>query len=134
MESDQQAIRRMLGAKRIAVVGISVKPWRASHRIAQYLRMAGYEVIPVNPRYREVIELPCYPAVKDAPGPIDVVNVLRRAEFCPDVVRDAIAAGARGVWVQSGIVSPEAARLAAEAGIDYVQDHCIMVEHMSRKQ
>jgi uncharacterized protein len=133
MSAAADPVERMLNARRVAVVGISHKPWRASYRIAQYLIDAGYEVIPVNPRYDEVFGLRCYPSVQAAPGPVDVVNVFRRAEFCGDVVRDAIAAGAKGVWVQSGIASEEAARLAADAGLDYVEDHCIMVEHASRR-
>ena len=76
--------------------------------------------------------LRCYPTVASIPEKVDVVDVFRRAEFCADVVRDAIAAGAKGVWLQTGIISDEARQLAAEAGIDFVQDRCMKVEHHFR--
>ena len=123
-------VRRMLAATRVAVVGLSDDPSRPSYGVASYLKSAGKEVLPVNPNCRQVLGLKCYPSLQDVPGPIDVVDVFRRPEFCPDVVRQAVAVGARGVWLQSGIVSDEARRIAAEAGIDFVQDRCIKVDHM----
>jgi predicted CoA-binding protein len=129
---DAGAIARMLGAKRIAIVGLSDDPNRPSHRIGEYLVSHGYDVVPVNPAHASVLGRKSYPALADVPGPIDVVNVFRRPEACADVARDAIAAGAKGVWLQSGIRNDAAKRLAAEAGIDYVENRCIMVEHMTR--
>jgi hypothetical protein len=126
------AVRRMLAAKRIAVVGLSDDPGRPSHDVARYLQSVGKEIIPVNPNHAKVMGLRCYPSLGAVPGPVDVVDVFRRPEFCADVVREAIAAGAKGVWLQTGIVSEEAERLAAEAGIDFVQDRCLKVEHMFR--
>jgi predicted CoA-binding protein len=129
--SDEAAvIRRLLAGRCVAVVGLSDDPMRPSHDVARYLQSAGKEIIPVNPNHARVLGLKCYPSVESIPGPIDVVDVFRRAEFCADVVRSAIAAGAKGVWLQTGIVSDEAERIAAEAGIDFVQDRCIKVEHM----
>jgi len=128
------AVDRMLKAKRIAIVGMSDDPSRPSHGIGSYLRVHGYEVIPVNPTHDVVLGLKCYARLSDVPGKIDVVNVFRRAEFCADVTRDAIAAGARGVWLQSGIRNEAARELAEEAKIDFVQDRCIMVEHMDRRR
>jgi len=122
-------MRRLLAAHRVAVVGISDKPDRPAHYVAKYLRDVGKQIIPINPNLQTVLGLACYPSLAEAPGPIDAVNVFRRAEACAQVVREAIAAGAKGVWLQSGIVSDEARRLAAEANIDFVQDRCIMVEH-----
>jgi predicted CoA-binding protein len=124
------AVRRMLAARRIAVVGLSDDPSRASHGVAGYLASAGKEIIPVNPNHATVMGRRCYASLEDVPGPVDVVNVFRRPEFCADVVRAAVAMGAKGVWLQSGIVSPEAERIARDAGIDFVQDKCIKVEHM----
>ena len=124
------AVRRMLGAKRVAVVGLSDDPSRASYGVASYLRSVGKEILPVNPNHDRVMGLRCYPSLADVPGPIDVVDVFRRPEYCADVVREAIAAGAKGVWLQSGIVSDEARRIATEAGIDFVQDRCMKVDHM----
>jgi predicted CoA-binding protein len=127
---EADAVRRMLAARRIAVVGLSDDPSRASYGVASYLRSAGKEVIPVNPNCRTVMGLECYPSLEAAPGPIDVVDVFRRPEHCADVVRSAVAVGAKGVWLQSGIVSDEAAEVAARAGIDFVQDRCMKIDHM----
>ena|SRR5687768_2288741 len=130
--NDADAIRRMLAGKRIAVVGLSHNPSRPSHDVASYLRSVGKEIVPVNPRYTSVMGLTCYPSLAAAPGPIDVVDVFRRAEFCPDVARDAVAAGAKGIWLQSGITSEEAREIAKKAGIDFVENRCLKVEHMFR--
>lgn len=124
------AVRRMLAGRRIAVVGLSDDPSRASHGVASYLASVGKEIIPVNPNHTRVMGRPCYPSLEAVPGPIDVVDVFRRPEFCADVVRSAVAVGAKGVWLQSGIVSDEAAKIAREAGIDFVQDRCLKVDHM----
>ena len=130
--SEAEAVARMLVAKRIAVVGLSDDPSRASYDVASYLRSAGKEVLPVNPNYATVMGLKCHPTLADVPGPIDVVNVFRRPEFCADVARDAAAVGAKGLWLQSGVRSEEAREIAREAGLDFVQDRCLKVEHMFR--
>ncbi len=130
--SDVDAISRMLGGGRIAVVGLSDDPSRPSYQIASYLKNEGYEVVPVNPTHATVMGLRSYPTLKDVPGEVDVVNVFRRPEFCAAITRDAIAIGARGVWLQSGVRNEEAKKLAQSAGIDFVQDRCIMVEHRIR--
>ena len=128
------AVNRMLQAKRIAIVGMSDDPDRPSHGIGGYLLSHGYEVIPVNPTHDEVLGMKCYPRLQDVPGPIDLVNVFRRAEFCADVARDAVAVRAKALWLQSGIRNEEARQLAREANIDYVHDRCIMVEHLHRRR
>ncbi len=129
---DSATIARMLGAGRIAIVGLSDDPGRPSYQIAAYLRSEGYEVVPVNPTHETVMGVKSYASLKDVPGEIDVVNVFRRPEFCADITRDAIAIGAKGVWLQSGVRNAEAKALAASAGVDFVQDRCIMVEHRIR--
>lgn len=129
-DSDADVIRRLLASNRIAVVGLSDDPSRPSYGIANYLLSAGKAVIPVNPNHASVMGLTCYASLEAVPGPIELVNVFRRPEHCADVVRSAIAVKARGVWLQSGIVSQEARALAEKAGIDFVQNRCIMVEHM----
>ena len=128
--STADAVRRMLAGKRIAVVGLSDDPTRASYGVASYLMSVGKEIIPVNPNHQTVMGLKCYPSLEAVPGQIDVVDVFRRPEFCPDVVHSAVAVGAKGVWLQSGIVSPEAERIARDVGIDFVQDRCLKVDHM----
>jgi predicted CoA-binding protein len=127
-------VDRMLEAKRVAVVGLSDDPSRPSHGIAGYLLSHGFEVIPVNPTHEEVLGRKCYARLADVSGGIDLVNVFRRGEFCADVTRDAIAVGAKGIWLQAGIRNEEAQRLADEAGVDFVQDRCIMVEHLARRR
>jgi len=120
----------MLNAKRIAVVGLSDDPSRASFGVARYLQSVGKQIIPVNPNCQQVLGEKCYPSLEAIAEPVDVVDVFRRPQFCADVVRSAIAIDAKGVWLQSGIISEEAAQLAKEAGIDFVQDRCMKVDHM----
>ena len=130
--SAEDLITRMLSARRIAVVGVSAVSWKPSHSIARYLMDAGYEVLPVNPNLTTVLGLACYASLDQILGPVDLVNIFRRAEFIPEIVTRAIAIHAGGVWVQSGIRSPAAALAAKSAGLPYVEDRCIMVEHAHR--
>ena len=117
-------------AQTIAVVGASPKPWRPSHQVMAYLLQAGYRVIPVRPRdCDEVLGIPCRATLSEIEEPIDLVDVFRRSEFCADVAREAAAVGAGALWLQSGIVSPEARRIATEAGLGYVEDECTKVVH-----
>ena len=127
---EAETVRRLLAGNRIAVVGLSDDPSRPSYGVASYLESVGKEIIPVNPNHTQVMGRKCFASLEAVPGAIDVVDVFRRPEHCPDVVRSAVAVGARGVWLQSGIVSPEAERIAREAGIDFVQDRCMKVDHM----
>src|SRR3954468_22631460 len=131
--NEAEAVRRMIDAKRIAVVGLSDDPSRPSYDVAKYLRSVGKEILPVNPSHKTVMGLTCYPSLAAVPGPIDVVNVFRRPEFCADVARDAVEVGAKGVWLQSGIKSEEAREIARKAGIDFVQNRCLKVDHMFRE-
>ncbi|WP_428938493.1 CoA-binding protein [Fontivita pretiosa] len=125
-------IRRMLAAQRIAIVGLSDDPDKPSHRVARYLReRARKQIIPVNPNHQSVLGLKCYPSLEQVPGQIDLVNVFRQPRHCADVVRSAIRLGIKAVWLQLGIRSAEARQLACDAGIDYVEDRCIMTEHLS---
>ena len=127
-------VERLLAAKRVAVVGMSDDPMRPSNGIGGYLAANGYDVVPVNPNHEMVSGKKCYASLKDVPGKIDLVNVFRRPQFCDEVVRDAIAVGAKGVWLQSGIRNEQARQLAEKAKLDYVEDRCIMVEHMQRRR
>lgn len=126
------AVNRLLNARRIAVVGASANPSRAGHYVPAYMQQAGHEIIPVNPKEDEVLGVKCVPKLSDVPGPVDLVLVFRRPEFCPAVAEEAAAIHARGLWLQSGIRSTEARRIAVEAGMDYVEDRCLMVERMRR--
>ena len=126
---DTSVVERVLSyARRVAVVGASPEPWRPSHSIARFLLQVGFEVIPVNPTVDEVFGLQTYPTVQAIPGAVDVVDVFRRPEFLEDVARDAAAAGAKALWLQSGLRSEAARMIADAAGMDYVEDHCMKVE------
>ena len=129
-QDEAAIITRMLRWRRVVIVGASDDPSRASFAIASYLLGQQYEVVPVNPNHTSMIGLKCYPSLGDVPGRVELMNVFRRPEFCGEVARDAVARGATGLWLQSGIRSDEARRLAHDAGIDYIEDRCIMVEHM----
>ena len=129
MPSDQE-LRSILGeAKTIAVVGLSSKPHRDSHSVAEWLQAKGYRIIPVNPNETEVLGEPAYASLTDVTDRIDVVDVFRRAEATPPIARDAVEVRARLLWLQSGIVSEEARRIAEEGGVKVVMDRCLMVEH-----
>jgi uncharacterized protein len=117
-------------ARTIAVVGASPKPWRPSNQVMRYLLDAGYRVIPVRPPdCDEVLGVPCVSKLDEVPEPIDLVDVFRRAEHTPEIARQAVGAGAKALWLQSGIVSAEARAIAEGAGIDYVEDACTKVVH-----
>jgi predicted CoA-binding protein len=117
-------------ARTIAVVGASPKPDRPSHGVMRYLLEQGYRCIPVRPRgCDEVLGVPCVRALAEIEEPIDLVDVFRRPEACPDVAIEAVVAGARSLWLQLGIVSPEARRIADAAGIDYVEVECTKIVH-----
>ncbi|MGD9890145.1 MAG: CoA-binding protein [Dehalococcoidia bacterium] len=113
----------------IVVVGASSIDEKPSHWVSEYMIENGYRVIPVNPDEEEVFGVPCYPDLASVPEPVEFVNVFRRPEYCADVVRDAIDTGAKVVWLQLGIVSDEARRLAEAADITFVQDRCVLQEH-----
>lgn len=126
------AIRRILGeTTTIAVVGLSSKPDRPSHDVSAYLQRAGYRIVPVNPRETEVLGEPAYATLRDIPAdlPIDVVDVFRRAEETPEVARDAVAIGARTLWLQLGIANDEARAIAEDAGLTVIMDRCLKVDH-----
>lgn len=112
----------------IAVVGASRDAEKAAHTVPLALKSHGWRVIPVNPHADEIWGERCYPTLADVPEPIDLVNVFRPSEQAADVVRQAVAVGAKAVWLQQGITSPEGRRIALEAGLDYVEDRCVAVE------
>jgi predicted CoA-binding protein len=116
--------------KNIAVVGLSPKPFKASHGVAFYLQQVGYNIIPVNPNYDEILGQVCYPSLKEAPDTIEVVDIFRRAEDVPPIVEEAIAIGAKAVGLQSGIINEQAAQNALDAGLKVMMDVCMKVEHM----
>jgi predicted CoA-binding protein len=125
---EDRELRILLGeARTIAVVGLSSKPGRPSLDVAAYLQQRGYRIVPVNPRETEVLGERAYPSLGDIPEDlaIDVVDVFRRAEDTPPIARDAVAIGAKVLWLQDGIVNEEAYRIATEAGLEVIMGVCI---------
>ena len=117
-------------AKTIALVGASPKPSRPANGVMRYLLAQGYRVIPVRPRNcDEVHGVPCVASLREIEEPIDLVDVFRRVDVCPDVAGEAAEVGAKALWLQLGLVSPEARRIATEAGMDYVEDECTAIVH-----
>jgi len=116
-------------AKTIAVVGISHKEDRDSHKVAKYLKEHGYKMIPVNPKYTEVLGEKCYPSLQDVPERIDIADIFRNLEAIPGIVEEAIAAGVGTVWMQLGLAHNEAARKAEAAGLRVVMNKCTKIEH-----
>jgi predicted CoA-binding protein len=113
----------------IAVVGLSPEPDRASHQVAAYLQAHGYRIIPVNPQCREVLGETCYASLKEIPEPVEVVDIFRKAEAIPALVEEAMAVGARVIWMQLGLESAEAAAKARAAGLQVVMNRCMKIEH-----
>jgi len=127
-EPDDRELRALLGdARVVAVVGLSSKPDRPSFEVAEYLQSKGYRIIPVNPNETEVLGERAYPSLRDIPSDVvvDVVDVFRRAEATPEVAREAVASGARALWLQEGVWNEEAYLIASDAGLDVVMGLCM---------
>lgn len=118
--------RKLLqNAQTIAVVGCSATPGKDAHEIPREVLQLGWDVRPVNPSAAEIFGRQAYRALADVPGPVDIVDVFRPAEEAPAIARQAVAAGARVLWLQTGIMSAEARRIAEEAGLAFVEDVCL---------
>lgn len=129
-DTDIPTLRRILAESHtIAMVGLSRNWYRPSNFASKYLMDHGYRVIPVNPAYDEVLGERCYPSLRDVPEPVDVVDCFRRAEDIPPLVDDAIAIGAKVLWMQLGVINLGAAERAADAGLDVVMDRCMKIEY-----
>jgi uncharacterized protein len=127
---DDKVIETILRkARTIAVVGASPKPGRDSGAIASFLAGKGYNVFPVNPAYQEVLGMKCYPDLASIGSPVDIVDVFRNPDDVMPIIDEAIATGAKAVWMQLGVVNNEAAEKAEGAGIQVIMDRCIAVDH-----
>ena len=127
---DIVGLRRILTQQRtIAVVGLSAQWHRPSYFAAKYMQDHGYRIIPVNPNYSEVLGQRCYPGITDIPEQVGIVDCFRRASEMVPIARDAVAIGAKVLWMQLGIRNDEAASIAVDAGLDVVIDHCVKIEH-----
>ncbi len=118
----------------VAVVGLSSKPDRPSHKVASYLKEQGYKIVPVNPAANEILGETCYPDVASIPEPVDVVDIFRSSQEVLPIVKEAIKIGAKAVWMQEGVISEEAAAQAREAGLMVVMDKCMLKEHRKLKK
>lgn len=127
---DIATLRRILKTTRtVAIVGLSANWWRPSFFVAKYLQEHGYRIFPVNPAYAEVLGEKCYPRLADVPEPVDMVDCFRKVEEMPALADEAIAIGAKCLWMQLGVANPEAAARAQAAGMDVVMDRCVKIEH-----
>jgi predicted CoA-binding protein len=113
----------------IAVVGLSTDPDKDSHRVAKYLQEHGYQIVPVNPKADEILEQKCYPNLTQIPFPVDIVDVFRKVEAIPAIVDQAIAIGAKVVWMQLGLAENRSAHKAVTAGLQVVMNKCLKIEH-----
>ena len=127
---DPTTIQRVLHTgTSIAVVGLSANALRASHFVGYYAQRHGYRIIPVNPREEEVLGEPCFNSLTAVGEAIDIVNVFRDPSAVPALAKEAVAIGAKALWLQFGVISDEGAAIAADAGLDVVMDRCLKVEH-----
>src|ERR1700761_5654431 len=129
MMTDQEMTDLFQNAKTIAVVGLSNNPTRPSLGVSRFLQRHGYRIIPVNPKETEVLGEKAYPSVKEIPDPVDIVDIFRRPARVPEVIDDVLQKeGIRCIWMQEGVINPEAAKKAEDAGLPVVMDRCILKE------
>ena len=128
--NDIQTLRRILKESHtVAVVGLSADWFRPSYFAAKYLQQHGYRVIPVNPRYPEILGERCYASLREIPIKVDIVDCFRRSEDIPPIAGDAVAIGAKVLWMQIGVINEAAAAPARAAGLEVVMDRCVKIEH-----
>ena len=113
----------------IAVVGLSADWYRPSYFAAKYMQEHGFRIIPVNPKYTEILGERCYPDLKSIPEKVDIVDVFRKSEDCAPIAKDAAAIGAKALWLQIGVMNDEARQTAEAAGMDFVQNRCVKIEY-----
>ncbi|HEX6633151.1 MAG TPA: CoA-binding protein, partial [Usitatibacter sp.] len=127
---DSEKVRRILRhAKTIAVVGLSAQWHRPSYFAAKYMQEHGYRVIPVNPTYPEILGEKSYKSLRDVPGKVDIVDCFRKSAEIPAIADDAIAIGAKVLWMQLGVENGDARRKAEAAGLEVVENRCVKIEH-----
>jgi predicted CoA-binding protein len=130
MDDDSEKLRRILKtAKTIAVVGLSAQWHRPSYFAAKYLQDHGYRIVPVNPMYDEVLGEKCYKSLRDVPDRIDMVDCFRKSAEIPAIAEEAIAVGAKVLWMQLGVENAQARKRAEEAGLEVVENRCVKIEH-----
>jgi uncharacterized protein len=127
---DSEKIRRILrNNKTVAVVGLSAQWHRPSYFAAKYMQEHGYRVIPVNPTYDEILGEKCFKSLRDIPGPVDIVDCFRKSAEIPAIAEEAIAIGAKVLWMQLGVQNAQARTRAEDAGLEVIENHCVKIEH-----
>jgi predicted CoA-binding protein len=128
--SDIVTLRRVLrDSHTIAVVGLSAEWHRPSYFAAKYMQQHGYRIVPVNPKYPEILGEKCYRDLRSIPFPVDLVDVFRKPQDCVAIAQDAVAIGARALWLQIGVINKEAQRIAENAGLTVIMDRCVKIEY-----
>jgi hypothetical protein len=135
MQASAAEITEILDNHRVvAVVGLSSDPNRPSYQVAHYLQGHGYRIVPVNPGCREILGEKCYASLRDIPFPVEVVDIFRKVDAIPGIVDEAIAVGAKVIWMQQGLEEAASAHKARQAGMSVVMDRCLKIEHHQRHQ
>lgn len=135
MQASAAEITEILDSHRVvAVVGLSSDPNRPSYQVAHYLQVHGYRIVPVNPGCREILGEKCYASLRDIPFPVEVVDIFRVVSAIPGIVDEAIAVGAKVIWMQQGLEEAASAHKARQAGLGVVMDRCLKIEHNQRHQ
>jgi|TARA_Y100000782_G_scaffold98955_1_gene112936 hypothetical protein len=129
MMDNLSIIKNIFQLNNIAVVGMSPKAERPSNYVALYMRDQGYNIIPVNPGQKSIQNEMCYPSLTSIPHQVDVVNVFRRSEYVLPIAQDAIAIGAKALWLQDGVINEEASKIAQEAGLLFIMNDCMLRRH-----
>ena len=129
MMDNLSIIKNIFQLNNIAVVGMSPKAERPSNYVALYMRDQGYNIIPVNPGQKSIQNEMCYPFLTSIPHQVDVVNVFRRSEYVLPIAQDAIAIGAKALWLQDGVINEEASKIAQEAGLLFIMNDCMLRRH-----
>ena len=130
---EKKKVLAVLRMRDIAIVGISPKEDRPSYDVAKYLKENGYNIIPVRPATKEILGKKCYKSLEEVSEPIDVVDVFRRSEYCVEIARHAVKIGAKALWLQEGVYSEEAKRIAENAGLVVIMDRCLKKAHREFK-
>jgi predicted CoA-binding protein len=123
-------LRRILKENHtIAIVGLSADWYRPSYFAAKYMQEHGFRIIPVNPKYTEILGEKCYPDLKSIPEKVDMVDVFRKSADCPPIAKEAVAIGAKVLWLQLGVENDEAKAIAESSGLEFVQNRCVKIEY-----
>ena len=129
MSTIAQLRRRLKENHTIAIVGLSADWYRPSYFAAKYMQEHGFRIIPVNPKYTEILGEKCYPDLKSIPEKVDMVDVFRKSADCPPIAKEAVAIGAKVLWLQLGVENDEAKAIAESGGLEFVQNRCVKIEY-----